>query len=432
MKQPTRIEWVALNNEAVSLHEHGHYDRAVVVAKKALKIAEQALGPDHPDVAAILNNLAELYKTQGHYAQAEPLYKRSLAIGEKTLGLEHPEVAKSLSSLAELYRAQGHHAQAEPLHQRSQAIESRWRERNNVALDHAAASGDVPLVRSLLASGADPSYRDEEETPLHEAVIYGHAGRMKVAELLIKEEWGDAGSMTTGQNGRSMDCYVDADSDFGTPLGIAVDNDDIRMVRFLLDHNAHPDADGCSGGTSLHRTAKSGNVRILRLLLGHMAQEMYQSSFGEEVVDVTSNFFDNQDTTPLHVAAEAGQLGAVNLLLAAGANVNAADAEGETPLYKAACRGHGTMVECLLEAGAAVEGTKDKSPLAAAAAAGARNVVTMLLKAGASLKATSDGSTALSLARSHHHKAVVNLIQKFQAGARAKGKKRAKKSRSAK
>ena len=49
-------------------------------AREALQAAEQALGPDHPDVAQSLSNLAALYYTQGQYAQAEPLFKRSLAI----------------------------------------------------------------------------------------------------------------------------------------------------------------------------------------------------------------------------------------------------------------------------------------------------------------------------------------------------------------
>ena len=66
-------EWKALNEEAVSLYKQGNYERAVTVAKKALQIAEQEVGPDHPDVATSLNNLAELYCVQGRYAQAEPL-----------------------------------------------------------------------------------------------------------------------------------------------------------------------------------------------------------------------------------------------------------------------------------------------------------------------------------------------------------------------
>lgn len=68
------IEWETLNDEVMSLHRQGRYDRAVVVAKKALQVAEEAVGPDHPLVATSLNNLADLYRTQGQYAQAEPLY----------------------------------------------------------------------------------------------------------------------------------------------------------------------------------------------------------------------------------------------------------------------------------------------------------------------------------------------------------------------
>ena len=72
------IEWDILNDEVQELYRTGKYGRAVVVAKKALEVAEENVGPYHPDVAASLNGLAELYRTQGHYAQAEPLYKRAL------------------------------------------------------------------------------------------------------------------------------------------------------------------------------------------------------------------------------------------------------------------------------------------------------------------------------------------------------------------
>ena len=94
------VEWDILNQEVLELLRTGKYDRGVVVAKKALEVAETNVGPNHPDVGTSLNNLALLYKTQGHYAQAEPLYKRSLAIHEKALGPDHPSVATSLNNLA--------------------------------------------------------------------------------------------------------------------------------------------------------------------------------------------------------------------------------------------------------------------------------------------------------------------------------------------
>ncbi len=104
------VEWEALNKEVLSLYQKGQYDRAVVVATKALDVAEKAVGSNHPSVAQSLNNLAALYYAQGQYGQAEPLYKRPLAIWEKALGPDHPDVAGSLNNLAELYRATGTHS----------------------------------------------------------------------------------------------------------------------------------------------------------------------------------------------------------------------------------------------------------------------------------------------------------------------------------
>jgi uncharacterized membrane protein len=95
-------EWKTLNDEVKSLHRQGRYDQAVVVAKKALQMAEQTVGPNHPAVAESLNNLAALYQAQGQYAEAEPLYKRALAIQEKALGPENPAVAATLGNMAPL------------------------------------------------------------------------------------------------------------------------------------------------------------------------------------------------------------------------------------------------------------------------------------------------------------------------------------------
>ncbi len=51
-----------------------------------------------------LNDLANLYREQGKYAQAEPLYQRALHIWEQALGPDHPQVAYRLNGLASLYQ----------------------------------------------------------------------------------------------------------------------------------------------------------------------------------------------------------------------------------------------------------------------------------------------------------------------------------------
>ena len=152
-------EFKKLNDEVMSLHRQGKYDQAVVVAKQALKVAEDAGGPDHPDVATSLNSLATLYYEQGQYANAEPLFERSLAIFEKTLGPDHPNVATILNNLAEMYKTQGKYALAEPLYKRAMKIR-----------ETTLGPDDLHVAESLN----------------NLAGLYKHQGKYANAELLYK------------------------------------------------------------------------------------------------------------------------------------------------------------------------------------------------------------------------------------------------------
>ena len=53
-------------------------------------------------MGSCLNNLAGLYRAQGRYEEAEPLYRRALAIAEKALGPEHPNVVRIKENYAPL------------------------------------------------------------------------------------------------------------------------------------------------------------------------------------------------------------------------------------------------------------------------------------------------------------------------------------------
>jgi tetratricopeptide (TPR) repeat protein len=111
-----------LNQQAVELYQAGRYQEALPLQQRALKIYEQALGPEHPDLAASLNNLAGIYQAMGANSQALPLYQRALKIREKALGPEHPDTAASLNNLAALYWAMAAYDQALPLYQRALKI----------------------------------------------------------------------------------------------------------------------------------------------------------------------------------------------------------------------------------------------------------------------------------------------------------------------
>ena len=105
----------------------------------------------------------------------------------------------------------------------------------------------------------------------------------------------------------------------------------------------------------------------------------------------------DNEPPPVYLAAEAGHLKVVQLLLEAGADKNAASADGTTALMLAALTGHFKMVRLLLEAGADknVSTSAGQTALMAAAASGHLEVVQLLLQVGADKNAfTSVGQTA--------------------------------------
>jgi tetratricopeptide (TPR) repeat protein len=78
--QGAGIDWDTLNKEVMDPYRAGKYDQAVAVAQKALQVAEQNVGPDHPDVARSLENLAALYRATKRDTEAEGLEARAKKI----------------------------------------------------------------------------------------------------------------------------------------------------------------------------------------------------------------------------------------------------------------------------------------------------------------------------------------------------------------
>ena len=107
-----------LNGLANLYTEQGKHAEAEPLYQRALRIWEQALGPDHPQVASPLNGLANLYKEQGKYAEAEPLYQRALRIREQALDTKHPLTREVVRNFAILLRKMGREFEATKLEAR--------------------------------------------------------------------------------------------------------------------------------------------------------------------------------------------------------------------------------------------------------------------------------------------------------------------------
>jgi ankyrin repeat protein len=114
--------------------------------------------------------------------------------------------------------------------------------------------------------------------------------------------------------------------------------------------------------TPLHIAAAEGRVDVAELLVKHGA-------------DVNAR--NNNNSTPLHLAANAG---VAELLIRHGAEVNVRDKDGFTPLHWAADKGHLDVARLLLEMGADpnIIDKENKTPLDIAREKGHENVARVI------------------------------------------------------
>ena len=142
----------------------GKFAESADVWQEVLPEKARQLGPEHPQVLAVVNELAVARHFAGDFAAAEPLYRRALEASARVLGAEHPETLNSIDNLANLLRDKGEDAAAEPLIRR--ALEGRERV---LGAEHPETLDSLNNLACLLQfkgdmKGAEPLFRRVMET----------------------------------------------------------------------------------------------------------------------------------------------------------------------------------------------------------------------------------------------------------------------------
>ena len=234
-----------------------------------------------------------------------------------------------------------------------------------IPLHAALGGGHADIAELLLGHCMDVDVRDGlKQTPLHLAAGHGLLG---VTHTLVE---------------RKVD--INARDIFGnTPLyramvslGDTSQDIYVDVAKLLLEHGADANTKDDGHSSALHRISFSGSAKAVKLLLEHGANvhvrnkqgqtPLYQVFIGlydgnphmELFLDIIRSLLDyggdidaldNEDATPLHVAASCGCTRAAQLLLERGANVHLQDNESRTPFEVASKEGNQDMMRLLSE-----------------------------------------------------------------------------------
>ncbi len=343
------------------------------------------------------------------------------------------------------------------------AINAREPLRDETPLMFAAGKNRAGAVKYLISRGADPALTstvvnlqrpafDEDGNPIQQAAGRGGrgaatgrggtGGRAKSTAATVSG--GMTALLLAARNGyqdatRSLieagaDVNEPCAGDKSTPLVIAIANGHYDLAAWLLDHGADPNLATIDGLAALYAVEdteyaevgwapnpitaqeKTTYLELLKALLDHKADPNAQllKALWFRPTSHNQEWVDKKGATPFWRAAMATDVGAMKILLAAGADPKITSAEGVTPLMVAAGLGWGAnasrtvpsgwlpAVQFLVkETGADVNAkdTYNYTALHGAAYRGDNDVVKYLVSKGATLDVRSkQGQTVTDMA----------------------------------
>ncbi|KAK9444770.1 ankyrin 2,3/unc44 [Metarhizium brunneum] len=245
-----------------------------------------------------------------------------------------------------------------------------WSFSRDMPLHLAAGGGHAHVLKALIEWQwpQDSEYRDKSnigatnslgQAPIHLAVLGGDASL--VVQLCLEHQTQKVPLNLLDNRRRSplhvaCDCglvdmvdillehggwYGGADGNGDTPLLLGCAAGDLQMVKRLLTHDSNLLIKNLKGRSALHHAAASGEPDVV--------QELLRASSDANDIRIYANAKDESGSTPLHLAAVAGNVQVMKILLDEKADITQVDGSGHDVLYLASRHGHANMVIFLIQ-----------------------------------------------------------------------------------
>lgn len=170
-------------------------------------------------------------------------------------------------------------------------------------------TGDLEGVKRLLEKGADVNYPYGDSTSLHVASASGH---LAIVELLLKH-----GAIPNAP----MDPWYEANLEAGfAALHLAIREGHLEVARCLIENGA--DTEKCSWFPNL--------IRPIHLAMSVVSLEALQLLIRAGASVNARTGPEDGGRTPLHIAVDLEWIEAVELLLKSGCNMDLKNEDGKT------------------------------------------------------------------------------------------------------